>query len=196
MRTSRLRPGRLASGMGKEVQQGGRIRRCLERALALPRTMEDLKVWAGWLSKAWAWLLVMMPASFWVRGWLVDRILEVAVVGASVVVSAYGVRMLRAQARRPDPEVERLKALVPRIREARDTYYRNGPGEGLRFISLTVELAVHLEALGVLCPEEPETVNEADPWLRFLERLLPLAELGRLEEARTLRYRLTADSKT
>lgn len=179
------------------MQRRGRIRRWLKPVLALPGTVESLKVWVGWLAKAWAWLLVVAPVpTYWVRGWLVDRIFEVAVVGASFVVSAYGVRMLRAQARRPDPEVERLKALVPRIREARDTYYRTGPGEGLRFISLTVELSVHLEALGVLCPEEPETVNETGPWLRFLERLLPLAELGRLEEAHTLTCRLAADSKS
>ena len=183
--------------MGTEVQRRWRIRRWLERSLALPETVENVKVWGGWLSRGWAWLLVVTPApAFWVRGWLVDRIQEVLVVGASFVVSAYGVRVLRAQTQQLDPEVERLRALVPRIREARDTYYRTGPGEGLRFISLTVELAVHLEALGVLCPKEPETVNETDPWLRFLERLLPLAELAQMEEARTLWDRLSAGSKT
>ena len=133
------------------MQRRGRIRRWLKPVLALPGTVEGLKVWGGWLAKAWAWLLVVAPVpTYWIRGWLVDRIFEVAVVGASLVVSAYGVRMLRAQARRPDPEVERLKALVPRIREARDTYYRTGPGEDLRFISLTVETGRALGSAG--CP--------------------------------------------
>ena len=112
------------------------------------------------------------------------------VVAGSFVISVCGVRMLRAQARRSDPEVERLEALTPRIREARDTSHNLGSGSGFRFISLIVELAVHLEALGIPCPVEPETVDDTEPWLRFLEKLLPLAELGRLADARTLRDRL------
>jgi len=54
---------------------------------------------------------------------------------------------------------------------------------------------VHLEALDIPCPAEPETVNELEPWLRFLEKLLPLAELGRLEQAWTLSDRLAAGTR-
>lgn len=81
----------------------------------------------------------------------------------------------------------RFTAHVPRIREALDTYHATEPGAVQHFISLTCRLAVHLQALGIPCPAEPPTVNDVDPWLRFLERLLPLAELGRLREARDLR---------
>ncbi len=129
------------------------LRRWLKRAIDLPGTLSHLRVWAAWLSKAWAWLLVVMPGPvILLRGWLVDRILDVVVIGLSFVVSAAGVLLLRSQAKRPNPEVERLKALTPRIREARDTFHEMGPSGGQRFISLTIELAAHLEALRVHCP--------------------------------------------
>lgn len=163
------------------------IRRWLKRAIDLPGTLSHLRVWAACLSKAWAWLLVVMPGPvILLRSWLVDRILDVVVIGLSFVVSAAGVLLLRSQAKRPNPEVERLKALTPRIREARDTFHEMGPSGGQRFISLTIELAAHLEALGVHCPAELGTGNRVTQWVRFLDRLLPLAELGRLEEARDL----------
>ena len=65
---------------------------------------------------------------------------------------------------------------------------------GLRFISLVVALAVHLNALDIPCPAEPESVDELEPWRRFLEKLLPLAELGRLEQALTLRDCLAGET--
>lgn len=179
--------------MANTLQRWKGIGRWLERVTAVPGTLGDLKVWARWLSKAWAWLLVALPGpAFWLRGWLADRILEVLVVGASFVVSAYGISLLRAQARRVEPEVKRLQALTRRIREARDTFDSRESGSGLRFISLVVELSVHLEALGIPCPPEPETVNDLEPWLRFVEKLLPLAELGSLEQARSLVNSLSA----
>lgn len=178
------------------MHRSERFRFWLERVTALPTTLGDLNVWGGWLRKVWAWLLVAMPGpAFWLRSWLADRILEVLIVLGSVVVSAYGVRILRAQARDSVPRVQRFQALTPRIREARDAFHRRGAGFGLRFISLVVELAVHLEALDIPCPSEPETVNDLEPWLGFLEKLLPLAELGRLEQALTLRDRLAAGTR-
>ena len=80
----------------------------------------------------------------------------------------------------------RFSALAPQIEAARRTNLE----DPLLSISLTVSLTVKLEALGVCCPQEPANVNELESWLRFLERLHPLAELGRLEQARTLYARI------
>ena len=90
-----------------------------------------------------------------------------------------------ARAIQPISEEDRFRALAPRIQELLDTWYSNAPGAGLRCISLIAGLARHLQVLEIPCPERPLNVNEVWQWIEFAEELLPLGELGRLNDART-----------
>lgn len=86
----------------------------------------------------------------------------------------------------PKNKADRFQALARRIQRTRDMWHSDRAGAGVLFISEIVSLTPHLEALEIPCPPEPAIVDETHEWEDFLSRLLPLAELGRLEDARHL----------